>query len=292
MTGAALVQHCNLCGHPASPARFSKDGFDLVRCPACSLWYVGNPPSAEELVKLYSFNAGYHADLAADTISTAFHVREAARNLRLLERHATSGRLLDVGCSSGLFLEAARARGWRVQGLEYSADTSRIAREVHGLPVKTGELGSDTFEPGAFDVLTMWDVIEHVPDPATTLTNAARLLAPSGLIVIKTPNVDGLYPRVSLRLAHRLGFWGHPEPPGHLYQFSARTLTRLIGRAGLEVVKVYHQRIPLTYSFGEPRTWVRSVKWALYCLAFVPLAWIGPMISLGDDVALVARRAR
>lgn len=292
MTGAALTQRCNLCDYPAGAARFSKDGFDLVQCGACGLWYVSNPPSAVELARLYSFDAGYHADLAADTASAAFHAGEAVRNLRLLERHATSGRLLDVGCSSGLFLKAARERGWRVQGLEYSADSSRIARDVHGLPVKTGELSSETFEPGSFDVLTMWDVIEHVPDPLTTVRNAARLLAPGGLLVIKTPNVDGLYPRVSLRLADRLGFWGHPEPPGHLYQFSVRTLKRLVARAGLEVVNVYHRRIPLTYSFGEPRAWLRSVKWALYCLAFLPLAWLGPFFSSGDDVAIVARSPR
>ncbi len=285
-----VVLACNLCGHAGLAPLLRKDGFDLVRCDVCGLICVANPPTDKELAHLYSFESGYHAALHVDPASVAFHDREAAANLRMLRRHANAGRLLDIGCSTGLFLRAARDSGWNGQGLEYSPDSSRIARERNHLDVRTGELRDDTYAPNAFDVITLWDVIEHLPDPRLALSHIRRILAPGGLLVLKTPNADGLYPRMSLLLARRLGFWGHAEPPGHLYQFSISTLSRLVAQAGFEVVAVHHQRIPITYSFGSVRGWFRSVKWAGYCALFMPLAWLGPYLARGDDQVLVARK--
>jgi 2-polyprenyl-3-methyl-5-hydroxy-6-metoxy-1,4-benzoquinol methylase len=284
------VQSCNLCGHVDFLLLIRKDGFDLVRCKQCELVFVANPPEEKELARLYSFDAGYHAKLERDSISTAFHRREADLNLRVLQQHADPGRLLDIGCSTGLFLAAAGKAGWHAQGLEYSADSSQVARDVHGLDVKTGALQAGMYSPGSFDVITMWDVIEHLPDPSNTLKLIPQILKPGGLLVLKTPNVDGLYPRASLRVARRLDFWGHAEPPGHLFQFSASTLQKMASQAGLQTVALHHQRIPISYSFGRVRQWFRSTKWAVYCLAFAPMAWLGPMVGQGDDIALVLRR--
>jgi 2-polyprenyl-3-methyl-5-hydroxy-6-metoxy-1,4-benzoquinol methylase len=284
-----MAATCNLCDHASFAPVFRKDGFDLVRCTRCGLICVANPPGESELKRMYSFDSGYHAGLEADAASTAFRQREAATNLALLQRHASGGRLLDIGCSTGLFLAAAREAGWSVQGLEYSPDTSEIARRERGLDVKTGALESDTFAAHSFDVITLWDVIEHLPDPRGVLRRIGSILKPGGLLILKTPNADGLYPRASLIVANRLGFWSHPEPPGHLYQFSARTLTRMATGTGLSVVRLHHQRIPVSYSFGAPREWLRSAKWALYCLTFVPMAVAGPWIRRGDDMALVLR---
>lgn len=284
------VLTCNLCGHAEFLPLICKEGFDVVRCEHCELVFVANPPEATELARMYSFDAGYHAKLEVDPISNAFHAREATLNLRVLQRHARSGRLLDIGCSTGLFLKAASEVGWPGQGLEYSPDSSRVAREVHDLDVKTGALADDTYPPSSFDVVTLWDVIEHLPDPSGTLKLIARILTPGGLLVLKTPNVDGLYPFASLLLARRLGFWGHAEPPGHLYQFSPATLEKMAIQAGFQTVAVHHQRIPITYSFGRFQDWFRSLKWVVYCAAFIPMAWMGPLINRGDDIVLVLRK--
>ena len=282
---------CNACGEGGFALLLRKDGYDMVRCGHCGLIWVANPPTDDERSKLYSFDAGYHASLVDDETSVAFHTREAALNLRVLRRFASSGRLLDIGCSTGLFLRAARSIGWVGQGLEYSPDSSQIAREQHHLDVKTGELQAETYPSESFDVVTMWDVIEHVPDPYATLVQIHRILAADGQVLLKTPNADGLYPRLSLRLAARLGFWGHAEPPGHLFQFSVASLSRLAERAGFRVVNVCHQRIPIGYSFGTPRGWFRSARWAAYCALFMPIAWVGPWLRQGDDQVLVLKKA-
>jgi 2-polyprenyl-3-methyl-5-hydroxy-6-metoxy-1,4-benzoquinol methylase len=281
---------CNACGKDSADLLIEKDGFDVVRCRGCSLIYVGNPPDDAQRARMYSFEAGYHKELKDDQASEAFHAREAAMNLAVLRRHVQNGRLLDIGCSTGLFLKAARAIGWAGQGLEYSPDSSRIAREVEGLNVKTGELTEDTYAPHSFDVVTMWDVIEHVPDPRRTLQLISRIVAPGGLLVLKTPDADGLFPRWSLMLAARLRYWRHAEPPGHLFQFSTRTLSAMAEAAGFEVLARHSQRIPVTYSFGPASAWFRSLKWAAYCAIFVPLAWIGPWLGSGDDIVIVLRR--
>lgn len=281
---------CNLCGATESTLLVVKDGFRIVRCRHCSLVFVGNPPDQAFLSQHYSFEAGYHEELKSNPASVNFHDAEARRNLARLSGYRQGGTLLDIGCSTGLFLAKARAAGWAVRGNEYSADSAAVARSLHGLEVVSGALQADSFAAASFDVVTLWDVLEHVPDPQSTLRLAATLLKPGGLLVVKTPNIDGLYPQWSLKALPYAGFWGHPEPPGHLFQFSARTLTSMVRAAGLEPVGITHARIPLHYSFGSVAQWFRSLKWAAYCLAFIPLAWAGPALRSGDDITLVARR--
>ena len=281
---------CNLCRGERFAHIVTEDGFEVVSCVGCGLVFVANPPDDDERAKLYSFASGYHQALSDHDRTMAWHAREADANLAVLRRHVRAGRLLDIGCSTGLFLNAARNAGWPGQGLEYSPDSSRIAVERYALDVRCGELRPGLYPPGSFDVITLWDVIEHLPDPNATIALLHDALAPGGWLVLKTPNVDGLYPRLSRRLAGRLNFWGHVEPPGHLFQFSAMTLGRMVREAGLEVVAVHQQRIPISYSFGDFKDWFRSFKWAAYCAAFIPLAVVGPWLHQGDDMVLVARK--
>lgn len=283
---------CNCCGGNNSVLLIEKSGFEVVRCRSCHLIYVKNPPTDEQRSRLYSFDAGYHTDLHREETSRAFHERESIANLKILLKHVSSGSLLDIGCSTGLFLKAAREIGWSGEGLEYSQDTARIAREENGICVTAGELKSSTFAINSFDVVTMWDVLEHVSDPLHTLRLIRDIITPTGWLIVKTPDADGLFPSLSLKLAKLLGYWGHAEPPGHLYQFSTQTLGSMVELAGFEVVARHSRRIPLTYSFGPVRTWVRSVKWAAYCAFFLPIAWLAPYLGVGDDVVLVCRGRR
>ena len=166
-------------------------------------------------------------------------MREARWRAAQLDRHvrANRGRLLDVGCSAGSFLLAARDRGWDVHGIDISPAAVDHALDVLGLGATLATLEDAPFPHESFDVITLFECIEHLPHPTRALLSASRLLRPDGLLVITTPNIDGFVPRSTYQLlARTIGAWEHPTPPHHLYQFSRRTLTALLRKTGFEVL--------------------------------------------------------
>ncbi len=285
---------CNLCGGIEHVPLFRKNGFELVRCAGCGLAFIANPPRADEVAQLYSAAAAYHGALLDPADPGFAAMRKIARqHVRMLRRslRAVQGlRLLDVGCSSGLFLDQARTAGFEVHGAELSADTAAFARSHFGLEVHAGDWREAGYAEGSFDVITLFDVIEHLPDPFAELVAIRRLLKPGGLLLQSTPNIDGLFPRLSYALAKRLDYWPHPEPPHHLYQFSDRTLSEMTERAGYEVTRVDQTRIQLGYSFGTPKSWRASPKLLAYAALFAPVAAVAPWLGMGDWLYLAARR--
>ncbi len=296
LDGAARIAGgCNLCGGVQHRHLFRKFGYDLVRCSDCDLVFVANPPGQEEVAAFYSAAADYHEELL-DPADTAFaRMRKVAqRHLRVLGRTIPSadGRsLLDIGCSSGLFLDQARAAGYAVKGVELSPNTAAFARDHFHLDVHRGNWRDAGYPDGSFDVITLFDVVEHLLDPLGELAALRRLLKPGGLLLQSTPNIDGLFPRLSYRLAKRLDYWPHPEPPHHLYQFSTRTLTELTAQAGYDPLRIDQTRIGLDYSFGTPASWRVSPKLLAYAALFAPSAVAGPWFGMGDWFYLAARKA-
>jgi 2-polyprenyl-3-methyl-5-hydroxy-6-metoxy-1,4-benzoquinol methylase len=292
---------CAVCGGSDAADVWQESGWELVRCAACDLVYVANPPDADGVAALYTDDDGFHAGLAhgdeaSDDVARCTaeeHVAEmCAAGCRPRQG---ADRLLDVGCAAGHFLAAARTAGWRVRGVELNDATAEVAR-ARGLDAFTGTLG-DLLDAegdavrGSFDAVTLWDVVEHVPDPVGLLREAREVLAPGGTLWVATPNVDGLFPRASLRVAPRVGRWPHPEPPHHLSQFSERTIRNALARAGFPDVVVQHGRIPLSYTFGTPGTVLREPLRLAYTAVFAPVAAVGPLLRRGDTLVLQAHAA-
>jgi len=177
-----------------------------------------------------------------------------------------------------------------VEGVEYSAASAAFARSHFGLSVTDGDIHAVTAPPESFDIITMFDVIEHVPDPSRDMAAIHRLLKPGGTFVVSTPNIDGIFPRWSLKVAKALDYWPHPEPPHHLYQFSVKTLSAMLEKCGFAVEAAHHINIDLAYSFGTLSTLARMPKRAAYAMAFAPLAKLGPRLGSGDWFYLAARK--
>lgn len=285
---------CNLCGGYDHRHVFRRYGYDLVRCAGCDLVFVGNPPSEEEVAAFYSAEADYHSELLDPSHEAFARMRGIARqHVAMLRRSVPQPaglRLLDIGCSSGLFLDEARRAGFRVEGAELSPDTGRFARDHFGLQVHTGDWRNAGYADASFDVVTLFDVIEHLPDPLGELRAIVRLLKPGGLLLQSTPNIDGLFPRLSYLVANAIDYWPHPEPPHHLYQFSTRTLSDMTRKAGYAIARADLTSIQLGYSFGTPAHWKISPKLVLYAMLFAPTAVIGKWIGHGDWLYLAARR--
>lgn len=291
---AARPLGCNLCGAEEHRPLFSMRGYDLVACRSCGLAFIDNPPGAEAIAALYTDDPAYHGALR-DPNSAKFRKLNATarQHLRLLRRSVAQPqglRLLDIGCSTGLFLAQARDAGFEVKGAELSASTAGFARDHWGLDVHAGDWRDAGYADASFDVVTLFDVIEHLPDPLAELRAIRRLLKPGGLLLQSTPDIDGLFPRLSYRLANRLDYWPHPEPPYHLYQFSTRTLTAMTEKAGYRTVRADRIGIGLDYTFGTLADWRRSPKMLAYAALFAPVAVAGAWAGMGDWLYLACRR--
>jgi SAM-dependent methyltransferase len=196
----------------------------LVRCRRCGLVFAGELPSAAEL-------AQHYGDYPATGSLSALTARRYGEVLQQFEPFRDTGRLLDVGCGDGQFLAVARELGWDVYGSEYGAAPRRRAQEL-GLDVREAPFAATSDELESFDVVTAFEVIEHVVAPRDELARMAALLREGGCAYLTTPNFASL----SRRLAGpRWRAIGYPE---HLNMFTPATLDRLLSTAGLARLSV------------------------------------------------------
>lgn len=227
---------CDASGPFASV--YERGGFRLVRCRGCGLVFQDPQPPEEALAASYYHDADFARALFGELRETT--LENARRKLGLLRRAGAISRgmrVLDVGASSGAWVEVAADAGVHATGVEIGEATAAAARR-RGLDVRTGTLAETRGELAVerFDLVTFFDVLEHLHDPRRELEIARELLAPGGAVAATFPNVEGLYPRLTYRLlARRTGVWEYPELPVHLYDFAPGTARRLFDRAGYEV---------------------------------------------------------
>jgi SAM-dependent methyltransferase len=206
----------------ASTDRFSEYG-RIVRCRDCGFVYTSPRPAAETLQR------GYGDCVDEDYIQqSSSRSINAHLSLSTIKRFVRKGRLLELGCAVGYFLNAARA-DFEVEGVEPSAWACRIARERFRLEVSAESIEGASRPPGVFDVVAMIDVIEHLADPVGALRRAAQWLRPGGVLYLVTPDIRSL----SALLMGRY-WWG--LRPAHLQYFDRASLRRALGQAGLEPV--------------------------------------------------------
>lgn len=244
---------CDLCGSAARKILYDKSPFQITKCAECGLVYVSPRLIAASLKeKVYDeayFDAGRGYGLA-DHFGEGR--REAARRarviLRWVESRAKRGKLLDVGCAGGFFLDEARRAGWEVSGVELAAPAAAHARDVLGLDVFEGEITVAPFRDEFFDVITMLDVVEHLPSPSAGLKKAHALLKSGGMLFAITPNFDSLS-----RLSHREN-WGLLEPEHHLYYFTRKTLGETASGAGFAVEKMFFRELGVAELFLSAAT--------------------------------------
>ena len=246
---------CNLCGgddfhvlydqplrdqDPEDLGDFvaSTDRYDaygrIVRCNRCRLVYTNPRPRADTIAEGY--RKAVDPDYAREDSSRSIN---AHLSLHTLKRFAHSGRLLDVGCATGYFLNAARL-DFETQGIELSEWAAKYARERLRLDVVNAGLDDAPLPSAHFDVVALNDVIEHFTDPRAALVRIHGLLKPGGLLYLVTPDIDSLSARLM-----RGRWWG--LRPAHVYYFSPATLGALLRETGFEV--------ELVKSYGRIFTW-------------------------------------
>jgi SAM-dependent methyltransferase len=205
----------------------------IVKCARCGLVCTFPRDDEKTLAAAYeSLNDPEYLD------ERSARIINASRHLKFVQRFKNArGRLLDVGCSAGFFLSVARKGGWEIVGVEPSHWAAKIARTEYGIGnVHEGFLEQQKFEDASFDVVTLWDVLEHLPDPALALATIARVLKPDGALFLNVPNIDSLSART---LGPRWVLFLRE----HLWYFSPRTIRLFLEAKGFSVVATKPNRV-------------------------------------------------
>ena len=204
----------------------------ILRCRECGFGFRETRFAAQQLADLYR-----HMDAGVYQAEVENRRRTGARHLRIVERFARPGRLLDVGCASGVFLSLAANAGWEATGVEPSeALSEQAAQALAGRGAVYRAILEETSLPHQhYDAITLWDVLEHVPDPLDMLRRCAALLRPGGLLFLNVPDLDSLQARLlgrrwPLLLAEHLNYFNRPS------------LRRCAAKAGLELMHCDRRR--------------------------------------------------
>jgi SAM-dependent methyltransferase len=226
---------CPACGY-ATEHRFlyRKSDCDILQCAGCGLGRAQTTGFEPTTYYNRDYFSGGHTDGYADYRGAEPVLRhEFARTVNFIRRHKSAGRLLDIGCAYGFFLQEAQ-RHFDVAGIEISDDAARHARQ-HGLNVLTGIAEAATLARlGMMDVIVLLDVIEHLPAPHEILSLCAQHLNPGGIVMITT----GDFASLNARLAGAR--WRLMTPPQHLWYFTPTSIARLAHRLDLRLEYAGH----------------------------------------------------
>ena len=239
---------CPLCGRSETRTLFqamdrlyrtTEQIFQVVECAGCGLIRLDPWPTLDELRRYYPDEYWFapHADAASRLEETyrRFVLRDHLRFvLRAAEDGPEKGLLLDVGCGGGLLLRLLQERGLRVAGLETSEAAAAAAWEHNRVRVLCADLAQAPLAPGSCSVLTMFHVVEHLPDAVSYLESARQLLAPDGRLIIQVPNAS------SWQFLLFGSSWNGVDVPRHLVNYRERDLERLLEKCGFEIVRRKH----------------------------------------------------
>jgi SAM-dependent methyltransferase len=270
------VVQCVSCGAGGASFLFEKSGYRLNRCPSCDLVFVWPLPSPADLARLYDWAYFQKPAGEAGHGYVDYHRDHPLWGWVLDALPARPGRLLDLGCAAGYFLDEARSRSWSPCGVDWAVDALRAARS-RGHPVLAADAARGLpFASGAFEAVSLWDVIEHVTDLHAFLAEAVRVLAPGGALLVNTPNVRALTAR------RDLSAWSLMKPPEHLSYFHRESLAALLSRHGLEIERTWCLNPKIPGVLGRIIGRIRGVRKLAY--------WMVSALDAGEALVLVARR--
>jgi 2-polyprenyl-3-methyl-5-hydroxy-6-metoxy-1,4-benzoquinol methylase len=294
---------CPLCASTEARFHWKKSDVIYVRCPSCSLVFQHPLPTPEQSKQVYSDTyyvkrpdqdtcVGYKNYLEDDKLSLARDIFRTIENLG----PGDSRRLLDVGCATGNLLQVAQEHGWDSYGIEISSWAVERARQK-GLTVYEKPLQECNLESSSFDVVTLYDVVEHFPNPKNELKEIWRILKPGGWLIIETPNIESISVKFLYGPNSDL-----VQPHAHLVLFSKSTIRRILQTVGFRVTKM--RTFPLT------RTFYAYLRMVVRRLTKIPLRTLGyrigpldlrpkvkrpndlrfPRITINDCIRVVARK--
>jgi len=231
-----IYMSCNLCGLDSTrTVQKSEPPFKVVKCTNCNLVYTNPQPHQEDIEAHYK--ESYYRDWIDKQMKR--RIRMWRKRLNEIHKFKQGGRILDVGCGIGTFLNLAQEFEYHVKGTEISEYGSKYVNEKLGIDVFQGDVKEARFPSDHFDIVTLWHTLEHVPDPYSDLQEIHRILSTTGILVIAVPNVHNLITRFFYLIARRrtLKLFSIHAKEWHFYHFSIRTLSALLKKAGFSIIR-------------------------------------------------------
>ncbi len=195
-----------------------------VKCKNCGLVYMNPIEQVLRTNEYYSKAKNNHAPTVRES-----YLRTAESQVHLIEKYAKGTRLLDIGCAQGFFLSCASKAGYAVKGVELSQDAAEYARKEFGLDVEVKPFEELEFPADHFDIVTLWQTLEHMSYPLMMLEEVHRILKPGGLVAVSTPNIEAIPAKI---LGKR--WWDIKRL--HVNQFSTTTLADILRNSGFRDV--------------------------------------------------------
>ena len=220
--------NCPVCGGSRFDPLFEKNGEPFVRCHECDLMMINPRPLYDHVIETY------------DDSYSDFYIKKGNKKIARFNRWAKTvqalgaktGRWLDIGCSAGFVVKVAQDLGYDAYGVDVESHGIDFARNTLGLKnVSQGMLEDQNYPDEFFDVISIYDVIEHVPDLNKFVTEISRILTKEGVLDIRTPD-EGHWAVPKDRSK-----WNAVIPSEHLYYFNSKTLTMLLQQHGLKMIK-------------------------------------------------------
>ncbi|MDD5309229.1 MAG: class I SAM-dependent methyltransferase [Deltaproteobacteria bacterium] len=234
---------CNLCGRDDCSVRYSVNGMRLVRCNACGLSYFNPRLADEDIARIYRGDYFCNGSIRSrsgpiygyqDYLGDKRNIQQDfSRKIDSIRGQVRRGRVLEIGCAFGFFLELMRAEGWRTEGIEPNPGAAAYASSVLGLDVGEGSFMDRDYGSETYELVAMFDVVEHLVDPKAALLRIHRILKADGLLVLSTVDIDSL-------VARALGpKWEDIRRSRcHLWMFSKKTMSRMLRECGFEILDV------------------------------------------------------
>lgn len=232
---------CNLCGGDDTYLLYEKDGYNIVKCNSCGLLYVNPRDSIDKLIRIYGRpyfelekskrkdGIGYRNYIKDKEIHKIYF----RKKIKQIKKIKPEGRLLDIGCATGFFLEEAQKEGFDVWGVDVSPYAVKIAKEViNNDKIFLGTIKEVPLKRESLDVITCFQTLEHSPDPLGELLQMHRLLKIGGVIILTLPDQGSFYEKIMRR------GWFAYKPKEHLYYFNSKTIKRMIQKAGFKRISV------------------------------------------------------
>lgn len=221
--------NCPVCGSPDRDGAFRTKGRLVVTCAECHLQFVDPMTAAAAEAALEKMGEAFIQTYIREEPSYRAYFR---RKVKDLLRVAPPGRILDLGCATGVFLDEARRAGFEEIGVDVLPGAVAYARDRLGVDARLGALGEMGLSGGHFDAVALFHIIEHVPDPAGLVREVARLLRPGGVLLLTTPDRRGFLARLTGQR------WFEYYNEEHLSYFDERSLRRLLTEGEFTIVNL------------------------------------------------------